>query len=332
MPESISRSELKDLLTEVLAENQEPEISLADIVNSVRRHGRFALVCGAVLAAIVAGYFFVIVKPEYRASAQFLIPQKPASGILNQEAYVTVLKSREFTDVVRQKMGEDLKSEIESEFGAPLEKLVSFEQEGSLLSASTKRNSDLVGVTARSRSSETSANLANLVANEFMDFAAKRRNEKIDEDIEGNEAFLELESRLFEEARTSLQEYIRTNTVLIPGRTISTNGKALLFDEEGESSPKQAMETDVEYYEFSNTFQRKFGAVVKYRDNIERLKLEKDRPFRDVEFVRPAEPPLEPANSDFKKTVLFVAFAFFFGFGGWIVFRSALSWLKTVTV
>ena len=118
--------------------------------------------------------------------------------------------------------------------------------------------------------------------------------------------------------------------MLIPGRTISADGKALFFDEEGEDPPKQAMETDVEYYEFANTFERKYGPVVQYRDAIERLKLRKEQPFRDVEFVRAAEVPSEAANIDLKKTVLFIAFAFCFGFGGWIVFRSALSWLNTV--
>lgn len=334
MSDSISRVELKELLTEVIVENKESEIGLAEVVKAVRSYGGGALFFGVLFAALVTSYFFIIVKSEYHATAQFLIPLDPEEGSMGQEAYISILTSAGFTDFVREKMPEDLKAKIASESEDPLEEVISFTKDGARLSVMKGRGSELVGVVAKSKDPETSAAFATFVSNEYIDYAADRRNKKLDQDIEAAKIALELNAQLLDETRALLGGFIEKNPILIsaerviPERINSPEGEPLGF--KGGSPLKQANGTDLQYYELATSFERIFKSVAESREAVEELELEKKLPFRGLEFLREAEVPLESANSDMKKSVLFIAFAFFFGFGGWIVFRGVLDRLKEV--
>lgn len=332
MSETISRAELRELLTEVVVENKDSEIGLAEIVAAVRRFGRVGLLVAIFFAAVVATYFFVIVKPEYRATAQFLIPLEPEEGGMGQEAYVSVLTSAGFTDFVREKMPEDLKAKITSESEASLEEVISFSEDGARLSVMKGRGSELVGVVAKSSDAETSAAFATFVSMEYIDYASDRRNKKLDQDIEAGKIALALNVQLLENTRGLLDDFIKANPILIPAERViperinSPEGEALGF--KGGSPLKQANGADLQYYELATSFERIFKSVAESREAVEELELEKKLPFRGLEFLREAEVPLESANSDLKKSVLFIALAFFFGFCGWIVFRGVLARLK----
>lgn len=341
MSETISREGLKELLSEALRENQEPEIGLVDVVRVVRKYARIALLCGACLAAVVAFCLLVAVPLEYSAAAEFHIPLTPESGA-GQETYISILKSGGFTAVVRENMPEDLKVKIASESDDSLEQLVSFSGEGARLSVISRSGSELVRLSAKSRDAETSAAFATFVAQEYVSYAGERRNKKIDQDVEVNQTALESDIDLLEEARSLLGDYIKATPILISGRMNSSDFSSsedagtvsFAGDGEGESPLKQgplkqASGADLQYYELVNLFQRKSKAVAELRDTVEKLKIEKELPFRDFELIREAEPPLEPSNSNLIMSVLFIVFAFFFGFCGWIVFRSSLGWLKT---
>ncbi len=335
MSDSISRAELKELLTEVIVGKEESGIGIAEVIVAVRKFGPVALLLGVFFASLAATYFFVMVTPEYRATAEFLIPSKPEEGGLGQEAYISILKSREFTDFVREQMPEELKSKIASESERGLEELISFGADGARLFAITRRGSDLVGVSAKSKDAETSAALATFVSREYISYATDRRNRKLDQDIEASLAALELNTQLLDKARGLLDEHIKANPVFIPvqvgvpERLKSSVGGSLGF--KGGSPIKQATGADLQYYELSTSFGRISESVAEAREIVEEFELQKKLPFRGLEFLREAEVPLESANSDLKKSVVVIAFAFFFGFGGWVVFRGLLEHLKKLS-
>ncbi len=301
MSDSISRSELKILLEEVIGESQRSEFGLIELVRIFKRNWKVSICLGGVAGLLSFCYLFFFVSPVYHASSQYLVPKVAPEGGVPQEVCLAMVRSDDFSQALMPGLPNKSAKYLlgySEERGCSVERLLSFGDEKSVLAINASPNSDMVSISATLPDPIFAADLANFVGDRVISYVKGKRDERLDREIEATTLRLKSSQNKVAEAKNQLSDYVGDNPVLVPVDDLTESGHQLIVSGGGgDGLKKRMLESDVEYLQLITGFKALLDFDSEIASKLEGLEAEKELPIAGLDKVRSADPPEKALNN-----------------------------------